>query len=195
MSLNGEVSFSFNLVDNVTPASDRMSAAQEKLTSKAKMTTDAFDEQRIKNIETLASLNAFRSGIRQMTSSMHELGIVDDATYTSLNKVVAGITLVTSTAEAIKGLVAIMKLLRTATATNAVAAVFAAFAENPLLGAATFAGAGIAAGYMVSSLNQSTGSVSNSTTNNSTSINVYGTPSSGQRIVSQGLSVGSYYQG
>jgi hypothetical protein len=194
MSLSGEVSYSFTMVDNVTPVSEKMADAQEKLATKVKETTKSLDSQRIANINTLTSLRAFRSGISNANNALRDLGLINDATYQSFRKVSAGITLFTASAEAIKGATALIRMARSATAGLAVASVFARIAENPVLGAAAVIGAG-AVGYgFATMMNDSTSAVTNSTVNNTTNINVNGTPSQEQRVVSAGLNTGSYYQ-
>lgn len=193
MSESGAVSFSFTLEDNVTPVSERMAGAQDKLASKAKATNDELDRQRIKNIETLASLNAFRGGINAMASSMNTLGLVDQETYQSLQKVVAGMTLVCGAAEALKGGIGIMRALQAATKSYAVVSVFASIAANPVLGLAAVAGAG-AAGYGFMQMMDS--AASSSTQNNvqqTTNINFNSYPSNEERTTGAAFEVGSYY--
>jgi hypothetical protein len=189
----GSVSFGFELEDNVTVTTDRMGAAQDKLASKAEITNAALDRQRLKNIETLASLNAFRSGIGALTSSMNTLGLVDAKTYESLQKVVAGMTMISAGAEAIKGAIGIMKALQAATKGYAIASVFATIAANPILGAAAVAGAGATAGIFLYAMNNAEQSSSSSSTTNNTTINVNSYQSSDQRMTSQGFETGSYY--
>lgn len=191
---SGEVRFSFILEDNVTPTAERMAGAQEKLASKAKATNAELDRQRIKNIETLASLNAFRGGIGAMASSMNTLGLVDQQTYQSLQKVVAGMTLVSGAAEALKGGIGIMRALQAATKSYAVVSVFASIAANPVLGLAAVAGAG-AAGYGFMQLMDSAdkSSTQNNTVQQTKTINFNSYPSSEERVISSGFEVGSYY--
>lgn len=188
----GEIKFSFVLEDNVTPTTERMAGAQDKLADKTKKTNDELDKQRIKNIETLASLNAFRGGIGAMTSSMKTLGMVDDETYQSLQKVVAGMTLVTASAEALKGGIAIMKALQAATKSYAVMSIFASIAANPVLGIAAAAGAaGVGYGFM--QMMDSADKESTTNVSQTTNINFNSYPRSEERIISSGLEVGSYY--
>jgi hypothetical protein len=189
----GEVNFSFVLEDNVTPTSERMAGAQEKLAAKAKQTNAELDRQRVKNIETLASLNAFRGGIGAMTGAVNTLGLVDQQTYQSLQKVVAGMTLVSGAAEALKGGIGIMRALQAATKSYAVVSVFASIAANPLLGLAAVAGAG-AAGYgFMQLMDSASSSTQNNTVQQTTNINFNSHPSSEERIISSGFDVGSYY--
>lgn len=191
MSLNGEVSYSFSIIDNVTPVTNKMADSQDKLATKVQATTKSLDSQRIANINTLTSLRSFRSGIMDANNALRDLGIINEETYQGFRKVAAGITLFTASAEAIKGATALIRMARSATAGLAIASVFAKVAENPLLGAAAVIGAG-AAGYgLATMLNQSTSSVS--TTNNTTNINVANAGPT-ERIQSESLNTGSYYQ-
>lgn len=192
----GEVSYSFVLEDNVTGVTGRMASAQEILASKAKKTNEELDRQRIKNIETLASLNAFRGGLSSMTSAMNTLGMVDAETYKSLQRVVAGLTLVSSTAETLKGAIGIMRALQAATKSYAVASVFASIAANPLLGLAAVAGAGATAyGFvrMIDSHEEGDTVTHNTAQQQGTTINFYSAPGPEERIASANLAVGSYY--
>lgn len=191
---SGSVSFDFELEDNVTTTTEKMAGAQDKLATKAATTNATLDQQRLKNIETLASLNAFRSGIGAMTSAMNTLGIVDAETYATLQKVTAGMTLISAGAEAVKGAIGIMKALQAATKGYAIASVFATIAANPLLGAAAIAGAGATAGIFLYAMNNAESSSSSSTTtNNSTTINVNSYQNQDSRTVASGFETGSYY--
>lgn len=194
MTEEGSVTYSFEIEDNVTPAAESMGAAQEKLATKAEKTTNSFEKQRIKNIETLTALRSFKSGLSDITSSLNTLGVVDDKTYQSLQKVVAGISLVTGTAETLKGAAVLMQLLTAKTSGYAVASVFAAVAAHPLWAGAALAGAGAVAGAYVLSMNdsqRSASSSSSSTTNNTTVNFVNG--GSNERNSSAALAAGSYY--
>jgi hypothetical protein len=193
--VGGSVSFNFELEDNVTPVTDRMSAAQDNLSKKAEATNASLDRQRIKNIETLASLNAFRSGIGALTSSMKTLGLVDAETYQSLQKVVAGMTMISAGAETIKGAIGIMRALQAATKGYAIASVFATIAAHPILGAAAIAGAGAAAGGLIYAMTSAERSSETPAISTSTTINVNTYQSSDQRAMSMGFETGSYYGG
>lgn len=189
----GNVSFDFTLEDNVTPVAERMGQSQERLASKTKATNEELDRQRIRNIDTLASLNAFRGGIGAMTTSMRTLGLVDEDTYQTLRQVTAGITMVSATAETLKGAIGIMRALQAATKGYAIASVFASIAANPVIGAVAVAGAGIAAYGALTYLNKEERSSVAQNVDQSRTINFYSAPDRQQRTASASLTTGSYY--
>lgn len=176
----------------VTDSAEGAISVQERLADKTRKTNEELDRQRIKNIETLASLNAFRGGIGAMTGAMNTLGLVDQQTYQSLQKVVAGMTLVSGAAEALKGGIGIMRALQAATKSYAVASVFASIAANPLLGLAAVAGAG-AAGYGFMHMMDSASSSTTNQVQQTTNINFSSYPSSEERTTGAAFEVGSYY--
>lgn len=192
MNATGAVSFEFEITDSVTAVTEKMAGAQDRLATKAKATTNEFDRQRMMNIECLTALNSFRGGIRQVASSMHELGMVDDATYETMSKLIAGVTLFTATAETLKSAVLIYNMLTAASSRFAISSIFAAAAQNPILAAAAIGGASLVAYGAISAMNQG-GSSSTTTVNKTTNINYYGAPDSTQRTTSLALTVGSYY--
>lgn len=179
--------------DQTTAATDRASQAQERLAAKARKTNEELDRQRIKNIETLASLNAFRGGIGAMTGAMNTLGLVDQETYKSLQKVVAGMTLVSGAAEALKGGIGIMRALQAATKSYAVASVFASIAANPLLGLAAVAGAAGAGYGFMQMIDSADKSSTQNTVQQTTNINFASYPGPEERVTGAAFEVGSYY--
>lgn len=194
--VRGEVAIGFSVEDNVSSTTEGMIAGQEKLASKAKTTTDQFESQRIKNIECLAALNSFRGGLRQAASSMHELGIVDDQTYETMSKLIAGVTLFTATAETLKGAVLIYNMLTAASSRFAISSIFAAAAQNPALAVAAIAGASVATYGIASMMSQSSSSSSSTTNNNITTFNFNNAASDRtSRTQSSALTTGSYYGG
>lgn len=194
MNAAGGVEFEFELNDNVVPTTERMIAAQDRLANKAKTTTTEFEKQRVKNIECLAALNSFRGGLNQFASSMNTLGMIDEKTYESMRKLVAGITLFTASAEVLKSTAVIYNMLTASSMRFAVASIFAAAAQHPLLAAAAIGGAGMVAYGAISAMNQQgPTSTSQMSTTNSTIINLNSYPSSNERTASAALATGSYY--
>jgi len=121
----------------------------------------------IKSVETLSAMQALQSGLSAITSSVRTLGLVDDETAQTLQKVTAGVQLLVGTAQAVKGVVTLFQTLNGVLKTTAIVSTFASIAENPAKGALIIGGAGIAAGAVA-------GYMYSATTNNNhnTTINV-----------------------
>ena len=154
-----EVRMSVTIEDGI---SGPMKKAEEQVnqTKEALQETDrAAERTMLKSVETLTALHALQSGMSAITSSVRTLGIVDDETAQSLQKVTAGIQLVVGTAQAVKGVATIFETLNSVLKTTAIVSTFAAIAENPAKGALIVGGAALAAGavggYMMSTINNS----------------------------------------
>ena len=121
----------------------------------------------LKSVETLSAMQALQSGLSAITSSVRTLGLVDDETAQTLQKVTAGVQLLVGTAQAVKGVVTLFQTLNGVLKTTAIVSTFASIAENPAKGALIVGGAGLAAGAVA-------GYMYSATTNNnhSTTINV-----------------------
>ena len=151
-----EVRFNLVVEDNI---SGPMKEAEDQVnqTKEALQETDrAAERTMLKSVETLTALHALQSGMSAITSSVKTLGLVDDETAESLQKVTAGIQLVVGTAQAVKGVATIFETLNGVLKTTAIVSTFAAIAENPAKAALVVGGAALAAGavggYMMSSI-------------------------------------------
>ncbi len=143
-------------------ATDKGRGAQDQLIATASAADRATEAQQtaiLKSVETMAALHGLQSGLSAITGSMNTLGIVDEETFKTLQKVTAGVQLVVGTAEAVKGVVTLFQSLNAVLKTTAIVSTFASIAENPVKGAAIVGAAGLAAGavggYMMSSINNS----------------------------------------
>ena len=145
-------------------AEDQISEPMKKAEDQLNRTAEASENCRqseekaiLKSVETLSALHAVQSGLTAVTSSVKTLGLVDEETAETLQKVTAGIQLVVGTAQAIKGVVTLFQTLNAVLKTTAIVSTFAAIAENPAKGALVIGAAGLAAGavagYMYSSIN------------------------------------------
>ena len=134
-------------LDEGASAAQRTGQALEETAQAAQQATDSQQTAILKSVETLSAMHALQSGIGAITSSVNTLGLVDEETYKTLQKVTAGIQLVVGTAEAVKGVTTLFQGLN------------ASIAENPAKGALIVGGAALAAGavggYMMSSINNS----------------------------------------
>lgn len=129
--------------------------------------TDAQQSAILKSVEVMTALQGVQSGLSAVTSSVRTLGIVDEETAVTLQKVTAGIQLVVGTAQAIKGVVTLFQTLNAVLKTTAIVSTFASIAENPAKGALIVGGAALAAGavggYMYSALQQNNTNTTNIT--------------------------------
>ena len=162
-----DVVYTFRAEDKI---SEPMKKAEEQLkrTEEASQKcTDAQQSAILKSVEVMTALHAVQSGLSAVTSSVRTLGIVDEETAMTLQKVTAGIQLVVGTAQAIKGVVTLFQTLNAVLKTTAIVSTFASIAENPAKGALIVGGAALAAGavggYMYSALQQNNNSTTNIT--------------------------------
>ena len=158
-----------------------------EVTNASKRCTEAQQTAILKSVEVMTALHAVQAGLSAVTSSVRTLGIVDEETALTLQKVTAGIQLVVGTAQAIKGVVTLFQTLNAVLKTTAIVSTFAAIAENPAKGALIVGAAGLAAGavggYMYSAMQQ------NNTTN--TTINVAHTETA--RQAETAVQTGTWY--
>ncbi len=156
-------------------ATDRQSKKTEDALGRTEVQAQATSEQIrrtnsdqqtaiLKSVETLAALHALQSGMGAITNSVRTLGLVDDETAQTLQKVTAGIQLMVGTAEAVKGVVTLFKSLNAVLKTTAIVSTFASIAENPAKGAAVLGLAGLGAGAIAGAMYSMT-KTSNTTIN------------------------------
>ena len=160
-----EVVYTFRAEDQISEpmkkAEDQLKATEEA----SEQCTEAQEHAILKSVETLAALHAVQSGVSAVTSAVNTLGLVDEETYQTMQKLTAGIQLVVGTAQAIKGVVTLFQSLNAVLKTTAIVSTFASIAENPVKGAAIIGAAGLAAGAVA-------GYLYSSTQTNNTTINV-----------------------
>lgn len=75
----------------------------ERTTEAADDNTRAQEKAVLKSISTMQAMQSIQSGLSAITSGVTTLGLVDEETAKSLQKVTAGIQLVVGTAQAVKG--------------------------------------------------------------------------------------------
>lgn len=156
-------------------ATDRQSKKTEDALGRTEVQAQATSEQIrrtnsdqqtaiLKSVETLAALHALQSGMGAITNSVRTLGLVDDETAQTLQRVTAGIQLMVGTAEAVKGVVTLFKSLNAVLKTTAIVSTFASIAENPAKGAAVLGLAGLGVGAVAGAMYSMT-KTSNTTIN------------------------------
>ena len=162
-----DVVYTFRAEDRI---SEPMKNAEDQLRKTEEASNDCTDAQEkaiLKSVEVMSALHAVQSGLSAVTSSVKTLGLVDEETALTLQKVTAGIQLVVGTAQAIKGIVTIFQTLNAVLKTTAIVSTFAAIAENPAKGALILGSAALTAGavggYMYSALQQNNNNTTNIT--------------------------------
>lgn len=158
-----DVVYTFRAEDKI---SEPMKKAEEQLkrTEEASQKcTDAQETAILKSVEVMTALHAVQSGLSAVTSSVRTLGIVDEETAMTLQKVTAGIQLVVGTAQAIKGVVTLFQTLNAVLKTTAIVSTFASIAENPAKGALIVGGAALAAGAVAGYMYSATQNNNNTT--------------------------------
>lgn len=168
-----EVVYTFRAEDQI---SEPMKKAEQQLNATeeaSKQCTEAQQTTILKSVETLAAMQALQSGVSAVTSAVNTLGLVDEETYRTLQKLTAGIQLVVGTAQAIKGIVTLFQSLNAVLKTTAIVSTFASIAENPVKGAMVVGAAGLAAGAVAGYLYSASQQAGNTyTSTQTTTINV-----------------------
>jgi hypothetical protein len=146
------ITYTFQVIDNVSPTAERVAGAQEKVAVSTENAKTAVDSQNISFMTQVIAVRSLYAGLRQVTSGMKELGLVDAKTAESLNKVVAAVGMVSGTFMMLKGAIQIVQFLRSSEIALAVAKTFNKVLDNPaqavLVGVAG-AAAGAAGGYLL----------------------------------------------
>ena len=141
-----DVVYTFRAEDKISEPMKRAEDQLKRTEEASNKCTDAQEKAILKSVEVMSALHAVQSGLSAVTSSVRTLGIVDEETALTLQKVTAGIQLVVGTAQAIKGVVTLFQTLNAVLKTTAIVSTFASIAENPAKGALIVGAAGLAAG-------------------------------------------------
>lgn len=154
-----DVVYTFRAEDKISGPMKQAEDQLKKTEEASQKCTQAQEQAILKSVEVMTALHAVQSGLSAVTSSVRTLGIVDEETAMTLQKVTAGIQLVVGTAQAIKGVVTLFQTLNAVLKTTAIVSTFASIAENPAKGALIIGGAALAAGavggYMYSAIQNS----------------------------------------
>ena len=160
-----DVVFTFRAEDQISGPMKKAEDQLRRTEDASNRCTDAQEKAILKSVEVMTALHAVQSGLSAVTSSVKTLGLVDEETALTLQKVTAGIQLVIGTAQAVKGVVTLFQTLNAVLKTTAIVSTFAAIAENPLKGAAIVGAAGLAAGAVGGYLYSATQNTNNTTIN------------------------------
>jgi hypothetical protein len=172
------------MADNVTTTTKQMADSQGQLANSAATAKASVDSQNISFIAQTAAVMATYSGMRRLTSSLTELGLVSDADAAKLAKLNATVGLVAGGFQLLKGATQIIKMLTAAEVGLAAVESFRAVLNNPAKAALVGAGIGLAAGVGTALLATSGGGGGGGTTVNQTVV-FEGSQTSDQRSVAR----------
>ena len=193
------ITYTFNMKDNVSTTTERITAstnsaqtavdeladAEAGLDAQATQTTRTLEAQQITVMTQLTALMGLRSAVSAVTSGLRTMGIVSDEDAEKLQKVNGAFALFAGAVTAIKSVQAVMTTLNTSTALYATLQTYLQGLKNPLLlGGALVgaAGAGAIGSYFLTQNN----------TSNNTSFNITNSsPSATENIKSEVYNVGA----
>ena len=120
-----DVVFRFTAEDGISGPMEKAEDQLKKTEKAAKESTAAQTQAIVKSVQTMTALHSLQSGLSAVTNAMNTLGLVDEETAKSLQKVVAGVQLVVGTAQAVKGVAALFEVLNGVLKTTAIVGTFA----------------------------------------------------------------------
>jgi len=157
-TLSRTVEYVFILADNVVPVALKSKEASDALGGSIGSTTEQVNRQNISYIKAVASLGAFRHGLRSMAMGMEELGLVNKETNASFFKLVAIADTFVGVALGVKGLIGIFQMLAKVEWGCAAVETYRKILQNPAWAAVAMGAAGLTtgliAGYMWANMNQ-----------------------------------------
>jgi hypothetical protein len=194
--LQRTVQYTFELVDNTADVATRGTAATNRFGESLDRTTDKLNRQDVSYIKVVASVGAFRHGLRSLAMGLENLGIINKETNKSFYNLVYAVDVFTGVFLAVKGIIGIVTLLRNEELKLALVKTYHKILDNPSY-AAVAVGASIAAagitGYLVGRYSGGSAVRSPQGTNASITqnINFYGGGNAEQRYTSRGALEGA----
>ncbi|HOO04519.1 MAG TPA: hypothetical protein PLJ11_07360 [Methanomassiliicoccales archaeon] len=182
--MDTSINWTFNMVDNVSATTKQMADSQAQLAGNASAAKASIDSQNISFIAQTTAVMATYGGVRRLTSSLTELGLVSEGDAVKLQKLNATLGLVAGGFQLMKGATQIIKMLTQAEIGLAAVESFRAVLNNPAKIALVGAGLGLAAGVGAALLATSGGGGGGGTTVNQT-ITFEGAATQDQRSVAR----------
>jgi len=182
--MDTSINWTFNMVDNVSATTKQMADSQAQLAGNANTAKASIDSQNISFIAQTTAVMATYGGVRRLTSSLTELGLVSEGDAVKLQKLNATLGLVAGGFQLMKGATQIIKMLTQAEIGLAAVESFRAVLNNPAKIALVGAGLGLAAGVGAALLATSGGGGGGGTTVNQT-ITFEGAATQDQRSVAR----------
>lgn len=183
--MDTSINWTFNMVDNVSGTTKQMADSQAQLAGNASAAKASIDSQNISFMAQTAAVMATYGGVRRLTSSLTELGLVSDGNAAKLQKLNATLGLVAGGFQLMKGATQIIKMLTQAEIGLAAVESFRAVLNNPAKIALVGAGLGLAAGVGAALLATGGGSGGGGGTTVNQSITFNGGSTQDQRTVAR----------
>jgi hypothetical protein len=157
------LTYILDAIDNVTPVTEKVTAGQNEVAESAANAQAAIDSESISFIKQMTVASGLHRGISQLSNGMQTLGVINDDTAKSLNKVNAAVGMVVGGFQLLKVVQPILEGLRATELGLAAVETFRSVLNNPLAMGLVGAAAGAAIGV---------GGTLMATNNNSSSTNV-----------------------
>ena len=142
--LDTTITYQYEMVDNIVEVTKADKAAQEDLQVTIKETTNTMNTQTMAFVENVLTVTALASGITALSGAFQVLGFLNDKQIQRLDKMVAVTRLFTGSAQAILGLVGVVKVLRNAEIALAAVETYRKVLHNPAAMGLVLAGIGTA---------------------------------------------------
>jgi len=165
--LNAQLEYVFTATDNVSSTLDRMAGAQQQLSAATEQTAVSTEKANNSFMTQQIAVMSVYAGMRRMTSSLADLGIISQKDAEALGKLNSAVGLVVSSFQLIKGAVQIITMLKEAEIGLSIVETYrAVLNKGPAAVALAGAGLGLAAGVAGYLLGASSGSSSTNVTQN-----------------------------
>jgi len=140
------LTYRYEIVDNVTQVANAGTDAQGRLNASMETGISLQNTNTLAWLKQMTALSSLRRGLSGITMGLVEFGIIGKQGEAVMRKLTAGVSLFVGTAQLIKGVVAIINMLRAAEVGLAAVETYRAVLKNPAMLAVTVAGVGAAAG-------------------------------------------------
>ena len=165
--MNAQLEYVFTATDNVSSTLDRMAGAQQQLSAATEQTAVSTEKANNSFMTQQIAVMSVYAGMRRMTSSLADLGIISQKDAEALGKLNSAVGLVVSSFQLIKGAVQIITMLKEAEIGLSIVETYrAVLNKGPAAVALAGAGLGLAAGVAGYLLGASSGSSSTNVTQN-----------------------------
>jgi len=154
---NASLAYTFTAYDSLSPTLDRITAANQNLAGATSDASKSTMQQSLAFLTQVGAVTAAYAGMRRLTSSFAELGIISEQDAAAMGRLNAMVGIVVGGFQLLRGAVQIVNSLKAASAALAVVETYrAVLQKGPAAIALAGAGMGIAAGvggYLLGSTN------------------------------------------
>lgn len=143
---SGEISFTFTAIDNATPTLQSVANATRSVADSTENASKKVDSMNISFMTQMIAVMGVYAGIRRIGFSLHELGIMNDATMIKFQKLTAVLGLVVGTFQLLRGAQKVITALTASERGLAIVETYRAVLNSPAKAALVGLGIGLAAG-------------------------------------------------